>query len=196
MFTIVGLGNPGEEYENTRHNVGWTVLNAIVERQSLPSFSKSSQYSGQLSEGLFAGIEVGVLLPTTFMNNSGTAVSKYIKDKSSVENLIAVHDDVDLPFGEVRISHDRGAGRHNGIKSIIDALNSKTFVRIRIGVAQKGFFGGIKRPTGEKLSNFVLGKFKGSELKKLDDVIERVGKALEIILTKGYRFAMQEVNGK
>ncbi len=196
MFTIVGLGNPGTEYENTRHNVGWTILGDIVARHKLPFFSKSSQYAGQLSEGLLLGVEVGILLPTTFMNNSGSSVGKYVKEKGSLETLVVVHDDIDLAVGEVKISYDRGPGGHNGVKSVIDACGSTKFIRIRIGIAQKGFFGGIKRPKGEKLSNFVLGKFKGGEVKQLTEVIQKVDKALELILTKGYQSAMQEVNGK
>ncbi len=196
MFCIVGLGNPGTEYENTRHNIGWIILNDIATRHSFPSFLKSSQYAGLLSEGTIFNTGVGILLPTTFMNNSGTAVGKYIKDKGSGEKLVVVHDDIDLAVGEVKISYDRGPGGHNGVKSIIDALGSKAFVRIRIGIAQKGFFGGIKRPKGEKLANYVLSTFKTGEQKILSEVTDKVDKALELILTKGYQSAMQTINGK
>ncbi len=194
MYTIVGLGNPGDEYKNTRHNVGWILLEEVIAKNALPSLTKSSAYSGLLSEGVFHGVEIGILFPTTFMNNSGTAVMKYLKEHGTLETLVVVHDDIDLPFGDVRIGFDRGAGGHNGVRSIIDAGNSKAFIRIRVGIAQKGFFGGIKRPAGEKLSDFVLGNFKSGELKNLPEIGERVARALELILTKGVKDAMQEVN--
>ncbi len=196
MYTIVGLGNPGDEYKNTRHNVGWILLEEVIAKNTLPSFIKSSAYGGMLSEGVLYGTDVGILLPTAFMNNSGSAVMKYLKEHGALDTLVVVHDDIDLPLGEVRIGFDRGAGGHNGVKSIIDACNSKAFIRIRIGIAQKGFFGGIKRPTGEKLSDFVLGTFKSGEMKALSEIGERVARALELILTKGVKDAMQEVNGR
>jgi len=196
MHTIVGLGNPGDEYVHTRHNVGWLVLEALVVKHSFPSLTRSSAYSGMLGEGVLYGTEVGILLPTTFMNNSGVAVKKYIGEHGSLGTLVIVHDDIDLPFGEVRIGFDRGAGGHNGVKSIIDACGSKAFTRIRVGIAQKGFFGGVKRPKGEKLSNYVLGNFKSGELKQLPDIEERVARAIELIVTKGTESAMQDINGK
>lgn len=196
MYTIVGLGNPGDEYKNTRHNVGWIVLEGVLNKAGLSSGVQSGAYSGQLTEGILHGSEVGVLLPTTYMNNSGTAVAKYIKDRGNIGELIVVHDEVDLPLGEVKISYDRGPGGHNGVKSIIDACGSKEFTRIRIGIAEKGFFGGIKRPKGEKLSKFVLAQFKGREQKMLEEIIAKTDKAIELILQKGVQSAMQECNNK
>lgn len=194
MHTIIGLGNPGDEYEKTRHNIGWIILEDIIRHHHLPSFFKSSAYSGLLSEGILHDAEVGLLLPTTFMNNSGIATQKYVKDKGALETLIVIHDDVDIPYGDVRISFDRGAGGHNGIRSIIDAFGSQKFIRIRVGIAQKGFFGGIKRPTGEKLSQFVLGKYTSGEIKQFPKIAEKVDRALALILKKGLQQAMQEIN--
>ncbi len=196
MYTIIGLGNPGAEYETTRHNVGWIVLREIVARHTLPSFTKSSPFSGLLSEGMLHNTEVGILFPTTFMNNSGTATAKYVKEKGSLDTLIVVHDDIDIAFGEVKISYDRGSGGHNGIKSIIDALGSPKFVRIRVGIAPRGFFGNIKRPAGEKLSQYVLGNFKTGELKSIETISEKVDTAISRIVEKGVAIAMQEVNSK
>lgn len=194
MHIIVGLGNPGAEYEKTRHNIGRIILCDIVARHELPSFSKSSRYSGMLSEGVLHDTAIGVLLPETFMNNSGSAVLKYTQDRGSLDALIVVHDDIDLAYGDIRISFDRGAGGHNGIRSIIDACGSQKFLRIRVGIAQKGLFGGIKRPTGERLSQYVLSIFKSGEMKQFPKVIEKVDKALALILKNGYQYAMQECN--
>ncbi len=196
MFIIAGLGNPGSEYEKTRHNVGWLVLEDVIARNTLPSLSKSSTYSSLLSEGVFHSAEVGILFPTTFMNNSGTAVAKYTKAKGSQEMLVVVHDEIDLPFGVVRIAYDRGSGGHNGVKSIIDAIGSTKFIRIRIGIAQKGFLGGIRRPVGEKLADYVLSNFKSGEEKLLPKIAEKVDEALKLIVTKGVQYAMGEVNAE
>lgn len=194
MFTIVGLGNPGDEYKETRHNIGGLILELIQEKNNLPSFVRSSQFGGNISEGMFHGEDVGILLPTTFMNNSGTSVAKYMKGRGPLETLIVVHDDIDLAFDDVRVSFDRGAGGHNGIRSIIDACGTKKFIRIRIGIAQKGFFGGVKRPKGDSLAAYVLTTFKKNELKEISDIATRVERALELIFTGGVATAMQEIN--
>ena len=195
MVTIVGLGNPGEEYARTRHNVGWIILSDVVTENALPSLVKSSRYGGLLSEGQLHGINVSILFPTNYMNNSGTSVQKYLKDHNQNDTLIVVHDEVDLPLGDIRISKDRGAGGHNGVKSIIDACGTKDFIRIRIGIAQKGLFGGIKKPTGEKLSRYVLGNFKSAEENLFPEIVDKVDRALELILKKGVEVAMNECNG-
>lgn len=194
MFTIVGLGNPGVEYKDTRHNIGWIILDELLKKYELGTPTRSSMYAARVSEGMLHGVKVGVLFPMTFMNNSGASVSKYVKDKGSFDTLVVVHDEVDLAFGEVRISYDRGAGGHNGVRSIIDACGAKNFIRVRVGIAQKNFFGSIKRPTGDALSKFVLDTLKSSELKMLPEITERVDRGLELILLKGVEAAMQECN--
>lgn len=194
MHTIVGLGNPGKEYENTRHNIGWLVLKAVIENRELPDLSKSSRYSALLSEGTLAGKPVAVLLPTTYMNNSGNAVSLFVREKGALETLVVVHDDIDLPFGNIRVSFGRGAGGHNGVQSVIDACGGKDFIRIRIGIAERGFFGGMKRPKGEELSRFVLKGLGARELKAIPEIAERVDAALGLIVEKGVTVAMQECN--
>ncbi len=194
MFTIVGLGNPGVEYADTRHNVGWLALSAFVDAHRLPSFVQSARYAGMISEGVVEDVEIGLLLPTTFMNNSGTSVTKYLKEQKEAGGLVVIHDDVDIPFGEVRIAYDRGAGGHNGVQSIINARTTKEFIRIRIGVTHKNFFGLVRRPRGETLSSFVLEPFSKSEQGALSGVYAKVDTALMLILTKGVQTAMQEVN--
>lgn len=195
MFTIVGLGNPGEEYKDTRHNIGWLVLEEVIQKNGLPALVKSSQFGGVISEGMLHGTEVGILFPTTFMNSSGTSVNKYIRGRGPLETLVVVHDDIDLAFGDIRISFDRGAGGHNGIRSIIDACGSKKFIRIRVGIAQKGFFGGVKRPKGERLATYVLTPFKKGEMSALADIAARIDDALAHIFKDGVQHAMQEING-
>ncbi len=133
MELIVALGNPGKEYEHTRHNIAWSVLSELITTACLPSPHASSAFSGDVSVGNLHGKEVRILFPTTFMNNSGSAVKKALACEPAA-SLIVVHDEIDLPFGTVRIAEDRGAGGHNGVKSIIESLGSQNFIRIRIGI--------------------------------------------------------------
>lgn len=194
MITVVGLGNPGSEYRDTRHNIGWMVLSALIEQHALSACVQSSRYTALVSEGVIDGIPVSVLLPTGYMNNSGVSVARYLKERGDINHFIVVHDDVDILFGDIRISYDRGAGGHNGVQSIINTCATKQFARIRVGVAQKNIFGVVRRPTGENLSSFVLAKFKKDESEALSAVFAKVDVALRLILTKGVEQAMQEVN--
>lgn len=193
MICIVGLGNPGEEYARTRHNIGWMVLDAIITEHNLPKKVSSSKYASMCTLTLLFGKDVCMLFPSTFMNNSGAALGKFIKENGKPEMIIAVHDEIDLPFGDVRISYDRGAGGHNGVRSLIDAVGSQ-FVRVRIGVGHRNLLGIMKRPKGESLSKFVLSEFKSGEVKELPTVIKKVDHALELLCTQGLEVAMQEVN--
>lgn len=194
MVTIVGLGNKGEEYASTRHNVGWIILERIIDQEGLPSPVLSNTNSGMISEGVYHSQEVRILFPYTFMNKSGSAVAKTLARDTTLNNLIVVHDDIDLPFGSIKVSTGRGSSGHNGVKSIIDTLGTKNFTRIRIGIAQKGFFGIIKRPTGEKLSRFVLGTFTKQEMLQLEKIQSLVSRALTLIVTEGLARAMEESN--
>jgi PTH1 family peptidyl-tRNA hydrolase len=193
MELIVALGNPGKEYEHTRHNVAWIVMNAIIKGACLPEPHMSSTFSGYVSVGNLHGKEVRILFPTTFMNNSGSAVKKAL-DCEPLSSLIVIHDEVDLPFGTVRIAEGRGAGGHNGVKSIIEKIGSKDFVRIRIGVAKKNIFGIVKRPKGEKLADFVLAEFSKKEHEMLPEIEKKIVRAIELIYTKDVKAAMNEVN--
>jgi PTH1 family peptidyl-tRNA hydrolase len=192
MWTIVGLGNPGKEYENTRHNIAWLIMNAFIDDKNLPSPHDSSAFSSRVSEGGLFGEDVRIIFPTTFMNNSGTAVKKALT--GGIETLIVVHDEIDLPFGTIRIGVGRGAGGHNGVKSIIQTLGSPEFIRIRVGVGKKNIFGILRRPKGDALSKFVLDELSKKEVLGLSDIEKKVERALELILTKGVQTAMNEVN--
>lgn len=194
MISIVGLGNPGEQYRHTRHNVGWDALCYIIEKHTLPSFVETKKYAGLFSECVYEDKEVTFLLPTTYMNKSGTAVKKLMEVGNTKNELIVIYDDIDLPVGEIKISYDRGSGGHNGIKSIINALGTKEFTRIRIGVASKGLFGGVRRPKGERLSKHVLGTFSKKEAASLQHVFGRVDEALTLLIREGRERAMNVYN--
>ncbi len=195
MFYIVGLGNPGEKYEHTRHNVGWQALDSCLAEWSFPGLVESSAFSGRISDGMVSSEEVKVLFPGTFMNNSGGAVAKLVA-KSEVGNLIVVHDDIDLPLGQIKVVKGRGAGGNNGVKSIVEKLGTKDFVRIRIGIAPKSFWTGqTKRPAGGgPLERFVLKSFSGSEVKQLPEVFRQVKMAVELLVSGGVEVAMNKCN--
>lgn len=193
MFYVVGLGNPGDKYEGTRHNAGFMVLDYMVEQCGFPGSVQSSKYAGRISEGMIGEHEVTLLWPETFMNKSGSAVKKLVP-KGQEENLIVIYDDVDLPVGEIKVSKGRGAGGHNGISSIISSLGSKDFVRVRVGIASKNIFGQTKRPKGHRLGNHVMGEFKRREEGKLEDVFPEAFDAIEITIQKGVEIAMNHYN--
>jgi peptidyl-tRNA hydrolase, PTH1 family len=175
MKLVVGLGNPGEEYENTRHNAG-RILVELIEKK--------------LEDN-----KIKFITPDTFMNNSGKAVAPLIKSKKDLANLVVIYDDLDLPLGKIKISFNRSAGGHNGLKSIIKMLKSEEFVRIRIGTAPTTPSGKIKKPVGEKaVLNFLLGEFKKSELETIKKLSKKVAEAVETIFAESKEKAMSLYN--
>ena len=194
MYYVVALGNPGEKYENTRHNVGFLLLGYLVTEFGLPSAESRMPYEGLYTKGKIGKEEVVCLFPTTFMNNSVLAVKKLVP-KAEAEKLIVIYDDVDLPFGKIKVSKDRGDGGHNGIKSIIQHLDTKDFVRVRIGIAPVNNETGLPvRPVGSGLGNYVLNKFSERELEELDKTKVEVKGLIEMILTEGVAKAMNKFN--
>jgi PTH1 family peptidyl-tRNA hydrolase len=191
MHYIVGLGNPGDKYADTRHNVGWLALDYCLRAWRLPGLIEERSVSGRVTEGEVEGEEVKVLYPDTFMNNSGSAVVKFVP-KAEVAQLIVVHDDIDLPFGVVKLAKGKGGGGNNGVSSIIQKLSSKDFVRVRVGIAPKSFWTGkTKRPAGGgPLERFVLKPFGKAEQKELDFVYEKVKEAIEVTMKDGLEAAM------
>lgn len=175
MKLVVGLGNPGEEYENTRHNAGRILVN-LVEKK-------------------WEGQKVKFLTPDTFMNNSGKAVAPLVKSKKDLENLIVIYDDIDLPLGKIKISFNRSAGGHNGMKSIIKAVKSEEFVRIRIGITPATPTGKMKKPHGEKdVLKFLLGEFKKPELETIKKLSKKVSEVIEMIYSESKEKAMTLYN--
>jgi PTH1 family peptidyl-tRNA hydrolase len=194
MHYIVGLGNPGKEYERTRHNVGFLLLEHFVNETGLPQFHSSSKYAGMLSEGVFNGEEITLLLPHTYMNASGSAVRKLISLKEA-DKLMVVYDDIDLPVGKLKVSFGRGDGGHNGLKSIIESLGSKDFTRLRIGISGKSLWTGKPiRPKGEALASYVLEPFSAKEEKLLEPVKDLVKEIISIFVTQGKERVMNRYN--
>lgn len=189
MYIVVGLGNPGEKYVETRHNAGRILLVESLRANGWLDLSTDSR----LVSGELGGVNMKVLLPDTYMNESGRAVVKTV-GREAADRLVVVYDDIDLPLGELRISFDRGDGGHNGLASVISALGTKEFTRLRVGIANRNFWGKLVRPTGDKLSDFVLGRFSKGELEKLLELRTKMISILETIVVDGANSAMNKFN--
>lgn len=195
MFVIVGLGNPGAEYEQTRHNMGRILVTRLGDKKKFPEFVSSSKYAGHISKGTIKQKPVTLLLPDTFMNKSGGSVATLISSVKKANYLIVVYDDIDLPIGTLRISFGRSSGGHRGVESIIKTLKTKDFTRVRIGVAPKTPSGKIKKPTGESgVVDFLMGEFTKKERELFPELAERVGEAVEVIISEGPLMAMSKCN--
>jgi len=209
MFYIIGLGNPGTEYEGTRHNTGRMAVMKLGKDLSLAEFEFNKKSNALISEGkvipasakLRRGKEekVTLILPETFMNKSGQAVSYFLKAKTgknkSQENLIVIHDDLDLPLGTFKISYNKGVGGHKGLDSVVKAVKTKEFTRIRIGISGATAKGRAKKPEGEqKVLDFILGKFKPAEMETLKKVFKKASEAVQTIVSDGRDRAMNMFN--
>lgn len=182
---ILGLGNPGKEYEWTRHNAGRAAAEYFAKKQDYPEFKYDKKSDSLVAK---SGKAV-VALPETFMNKSGSAVGKLIKSKKNLPELAVLHDDLDLPLGRFKISYGKNSGGHKGVESIMRALKTKNFVRIRIGLAPPK-----KKPSQKEIIKFILGKFKPSEFEIMKKVFKKISDALEIIATDSLERAMSEFN--
>ena len=194
MKLVVGLGNPGKEYENTRHNVGFIVLDFMLGKKI--EWKQSNGTKALYFKDSIGNKTAEYLKPTTFMNNSGIAVS-YVREKHklSLNDIVVIYDDIDLPLGIMKISFDRSSGGHNGLDSVIKKLKSKEFVRIRIGIAPHTPSGKTKKPKGEdKVLKFLLGEFKKAELDEIKKLSKKVAEAVEMFFTEGKDKAMSLYN--
>jgi len=191
-YTIVGLGNPGREYENTRHNIGRVVLEKLRELKAFSDWSSDKYSKSLITKGMMDNREVVLVEPDNYMNNSGTSVKYFVKSEKGAENLIVVHDDIHLPLGEIKISYGKGSGGHNGIKSIIKHIGTKNFTRVRIGIAQKNIFGKMKKQRDQ--SKFVLNKFATREEKTVQEISQKAAQAIEMIVKEGREKASNKFN--
>lgn len=194
MKLIAGLGNPGEEYQISRHNTGWLILDFMVGLKT--EWKEVNGTKAFYFKEILANKEVEFLKPKTFMNNSGLAI-KYVQEKHKLKlkDIIIIYDDLDLPLGKMKISFNRNSGGHNGLESIIKKLKSKEFIRIRIGICPQTPSGKLKKPKGEKaILKYLMGEYKKEELNELKKVSKKVKEALEVLITEGKDKAMSLFN--
>ena len=178
MWLVAGLGNPGDEYADTRHNVGFMVIDALAARRSIPIKQKASNFI--FGRGFIEDQKVMLIKPLTFMNRSGIAVWDAIRKHEEIDNFLIIHDDLDLDTGIVRIKKTGSSGGHNGIQSIIDRLGSKDFIRIKIGIG---------RPRRGPAEKYVLKGFNRQERPVIEESIEIAADAIEVIMSKGVSYA-------
>lgn len=181
---IIGLGNPGKKFEETRHNVGFMTIDLFAKKNSFPEFKLHKKSNSMLSENILNNEKIVLVKPQTFMNNSGIAV-KEILENSSVSNLIIIHDDIDLPVGKIKIVEERGSAGHKGVESIIKNIGNKGLMRMRIGIA----------PQNEiKAKKIVLKKFNREEQKIIDKTISETTDALNFFIKEGLEKTMNKYN--
>jgi len=183
---VVGLGNPGIEYQFTPHNLGFLTIDRLAERCQVDVASRRCQAA--TAKVKLAGHEVMLVKPETFMNLSGLSVRKLVEDLGlePASNLIVVYDELDLPFGTLRIRQRGGTAGHNGLESVVGSLGTDEFVRVRLGIQPE-------HPVRDG-AKFVLGQFKKSQLEAVDELIERGADAVEAILKEGLAAAMNRFN--
>lgn len=186
MRLFAALGNPGDEYAGTRHNIGRAVLSAAQKHFGLPAFREEPQLRSRISAGKIGKERAVFLLPETFVNKSGNAVAPALKRfKVKPTHLVLVHDDVDMLLGHAKLSFGKNSGGHKGVESVMRAVKTKDFWRMRIGVQKK------RRVPGQDL---VLQKFKLNEINLVRKAIRKSGMAIEAICRKGPERAMNGYN--
>ena len=200
-YIIVGLGNPGEEYENTRHNTGRIVLKKVASSFQLSAFSLDKKLNALKAEGKIGKQKVTLLMPEGMMNNSGKSLKSLIISAKKAEELVVIHDDIDLPIGRFKICFDRGSGGHRGVESIIKNLKTQKFARIKVGVSpplrqgSAGQAAKAKKPKDEAgIIKLILGKFKDPELAVLKKEAKKIAEALEVVVTESREKAMTLFN--
>jgi len=185
VYIIVGLGNPGREYEKTRHNTGFIAIDKLADKYNIEIAKE--KHKALIGTGIIEGEKVILVKPQTFMNLSGEAASEVINFyKEDIKNFIVIFDDIDLPVGTIRIKEIGSAGTHNGVKSLVHELGTQEFKRIKVGIGS---------PNGKMdLVSYVLGKFSNEEFNEIDKSTTDVVKAIELIIKEGVAKAMNEYN--
>jgi len=195
MHIIVGLGNPGEEYKDSRHNMGRMMLEAFRKGNDCSEWKEDKKKKVLVSEGRIKKEALLLMEPNNFMNNSGKSIAPFVKSKKQAAQTIVIYDDLDLPVGIFKISFNRGSGGHKGVDSIIRALKTREFVRVRVGISPTTSSGKLKKPSGEKeVIRFIMNAFSPREREVLKKVSKKIAEALDTIIASGREKAMGEFN--
>lgn len=182
---IVGLGNPGENYEKNRHNVGFMAVSELRKALEFEKFKEEKKFNAEITQGILGTEKIILAKPLTFMNNSGTAVQKIANFyKIEPKDIVIIFDDIDLPLGSTRIRAKGSAGTHNGMKSVIQKLGTEEFPRIRIGTESRGLTAHEKQDT----SSFVLADFSAEEEKVIQKNIKKMPEVVKTLVKEGVDF--------
>ena len=195
MKIIVGLGNPEEKYKNTRHNIGRDIVEIFRNKNKFEDWSFHKKSNSLVSKGELNGEKITLILPQTYMNNSGKSVLSFVKNKKQATQTLIIHDDLDLGVGKLKISFNKSSGGQKGVDSIIKSIKTKEFPRLRIGIAPVTPSGKFKKISGEDaVVKHVLSKFKPSELEEIKKLEKNSLKALDLFIEKGHILASNEIN--
>lgn len=189
---IAGLGNPGEEYAQTRHNAGRIMLESIKKSYEFTDWKHDKKLNALVSKGEIDGEKVTLVEPETFMNRSGSSLAPLITSVKKAEKLIVVYDDLDLPMGTMKMSFNRGSGGHKGVESIAKSIKTTAFIRVRVGIAPTTPSGKTKKPAD--VDKHILGEFKKPEQDILKKEGKKVAEILPVLFEKGLSVAMSEFN--
>jgi PTH1 family peptidyl-tRNA hydrolase len=210
-LVIVGLGNPGKEYEKTRHNAGRSAVELLAKQEGFDEFVFNKTVNALVAKGTFEGhgvsakmtdtpcpsVSATLVLPETMMNLSGKAVASFIKSPKAAKNLLVIHDDLDLPLGTIKMVFARGSGGHKGVESIMRAIKTDAFARIRIGISAAGKKNQAKKVSGEeKVIKLVIGKWKPAEEAAVKKILKKAALAVRLFATEGIESATMFANTK
>ena len=193
-YVFVGLGNPGQEYEGTRHNTG-RVLLTMFGKVHDAEWKEDKKLSAKIAKIKVGKTSVTLVLPDTFMNNSGKSVKSLVTSVKLTEKLVIIYDDLDMPFGSSKISFNKSSGGHKGLESIIKAIKTEKFARVRVGISPTSPTGKLRKPQGdEKVMKVIMGKFKPEEILILKKLYKKISQAIETFVESGLGSAMTEFN--
>lgn len=194
---MLGLGNPGKEYEKTRHNAGRMVLELLRKQEGFNEFTLNKKAEALIADGALDGEKVTLALPETYMNKSGKTASALVKSVKAAKNLVVVRDDLDLPLGVIKMTFGRGAGGHKGVESIMRALKTEQFAQLKIGISGKGKKNQAKKVSGEeKVLKHVIGKFAPKDEPEIKKVLKKSVEILRLFATEGIEKATMVANTK
>jgi PTH1 family peptidyl-tRNA hydrolase len=193
-YIIVGLGNPEEEYANTRHNAGMIILDQLAKVVDVSEWKKDNTRDSLVAKSELEGEKIMLIKPQTFMNKSGFSVKDLQGSPKKLEKLIVIQDDLDLPLGSMKIVFNRGSGGHKGIESIVRSVKSEAFIRVRVGICPTTPTGKLKKPNHEKMLDFIVGEFKKPEFDEIKKVGKKVCEVIGSIVTDGLQKTMTNFN--
>ena len=196
-YIVAGLGNPGEEYAHTRHNIGRMVVEHLASMLGASGWRDDAKSHACVAEAVTpTGDDVTLILPDNYMNRSGGSISPFIKNKTQIEGLVVVHDDIDLPLGTIKIVFDRGSGGHRGVESIVRTLKTRAFTRVRVGVLPTTPTGKVRKPKGEdKVHTFILAPIQKKDTASITAAVEQAARAVHACIVYGRDVAMRTYNG-
>lgn len=192
---IVGLGNPGKEYEKTRHNTGRMAVQLLAKQEKFDELVFNKKAHALVSEGRIGKEKVTLVLPETYVNLSGKAVAHFVKSVKAAGDLIVVRDDLDLPVGTTKMTFARGSGGHKGVESIMRALKTDAFAQLKIGISAAGKNNTARKVSGEdKVNKHVVGRFKPAEEAPIKKILKKCANVLRTFAVDGIEKATMEAN--